>query len=241
MTSARSVRVNTRNLPKVENMLIRRHRLLLFTFFLSALLCKQSLPQSVPGGICKPVSQRTQEVGCWIMTDDPIGPLPKSTVFWHLDVYSTHSAAEADKGPTGKIVQSLGKVWLLTIEDEKWRPSHGNRIAEIGPLPIIAGEKYSVQYMEAIFTPGMTAPAHTHAGPEAWYTEAGETCLESSDGRVQVGRAGGPAVIVPEGLSMHLTATGTEQRRALVLILHETSKPATMQVHDWTPKGLCKK
>jgi hypothetical protein len=39
---------------------------------------------------------------------------------------------------------------------------------------------------------------------------------------------------------MHLTATGSEQRRALVLILHESSKPATTRVHDWTPKGLCK-
>jgi hypothetical protein len=38
---------------------------------------------------------------------------------------------------------------------------------------------------------------------------------------------------------MHLTATGTEMRRALVLILHESAKPATTLVHDWTPKGLC--
>jgi hypothetical protein len=221
-------------------MLLRRHLLFLFIFFLFALSCGNSLAQGVAGAVCKPVSQRTQEVGCWIMADDPIGPHLKSLVFWHLDTYSTRAAAEADKGPRGQIVEALGKVWLMTIEDEKWRPTHGIRIAEIGPLSINAGEKYSAQYMEAIFTPGMTAPAHLHAGPEAWYTVAGETCLESSDGRVQVGRAGGPPVIVPAGLSMHLTATGTEQRRAIVLILHETSKPATTQVHDWIPKGLCK-
>jgi hypothetical protein len=39
---------------------------------------------------------------------------------------------------------------------------------------------------------------------------------------------------------MHLTATGTEQRRAIVLILHETSEPATHVGHEWVPKGLCK-
>jgi quercetin dioxygenase-like cupin family protein len=217
-----------------------KHLLFLLAFVPLPLWYEQSLAQGVAGAVCKPVSQRTQEVGCWIMADDPIGQLEKSPVFWHLDSYSTRTAAEADKGPRGQIVESLGKVWLMTIEDEKWRPSRGNRIAEIGPLPIMAGEKYSAQYMEAIFTPGMTAPAHTHAGPEAWYTVAGETCLETSDGRVQVGRGGGPAVIIPGGLSMHLTATGTEQRRALVLILHETAKPATTQVHDWIPKGLCK-
>ena len=174
------------------------------------------------------------------MADDSIGPLAKSPVFWHLDSYATRGEAEADKGPRGTIIESLGKVWLMSIEDEKWRPRHGSRVAEIGPLPVVEGEKYSAQYMEAIFMPGMTAPPHTHAGPEAWYTVAGETCLETSNGQVQMGRPGGTPVIVPGGLSMHLTATGTDQRRALVLILHETSKPATTQVHDWIPKGLCK-
>jgi quercetin dioxygenase-like cupin family protein len=207
------------------------------------LSCKALLAQgvAVKGGECKPASQRTQEVGCWILADDPVGQLKNSPVFWHLDLYSTRSAAEADKAPRSTIIESLGKLWLLTIADEQWRPSHGNRVAEIGPLPVVAGERYSAQYMEAIFTPGMIAHAHTHSGPEAWYTLSGETCLETSDGRVQVGHAGGPAVIVHSGLAMHLTATGTEQRRAIVLILHETSKAATSMVHDWIPKGLCKK
>ena len=104
---------------------------------------------------------------------------------------------------------------------------------------IHAGEAYSAQYMEAVFTPGMTAPAHRHSGPEIWYTASGETCLETPNGKV-VGRAGGSPVIISEGPPMHLTATGTEMRRSLVLILHGSSKPATTMAHDWTPKGLCK-
>jgi len=222
-------------------MILREHLLRRSTLCFLVLSCAQLLAQGVAGKVCKPMSQRTQEVGCWIIADDPVGQLEKSPVFWHLDVYATRNKAEADKGPRSTIFESMDNVWLMTIENQKWRPAHGNRVAEIGPLPIAAGEKYSAQYMEAIFTPGMTAPAHIHSGPEAWYTMAGETCLETSDGRVQVGRPGGPAVIVPAGLSMHLTATGTEQRRALVLILHETSKSATTQVDDWAPKGLCKK
>jgi quercetin dioxygenase-like cupin family protein len=195
--------------------------------------------QPVAGGSCKPVSQRTNDVGCWIVAQEPLGQLTKEQVFWHLDVYPTRAAAETVKGPHGTIVESLGKVWLLSIEDAGWRPTAGQRVAEIGPLSIKAGENYSAQYMETIFNPGMTAPAHTHSGPEAWYTLAGETCLETPQGK-QIGRAGGQIVIVPGGPPMHLTATGTEQRRALVLILHESSKPSTTLVHDWTPKGLCK-
>jgi len=73
----------------------------------------------------------------------------------------------------------LGKIWLLTVEKEGWRPPKGQRIVEIGPLPIVAVEEVSAQYMEAILNPGMTSAIHDHAGPEAWYTLAGETCLET--------------------------------------------------------------
>lgn len=206
------------------------------------LLCSHLAAQgvAVPGDPCKPASARTQEVGCWILADNPVGQLTRPQVFWHLDAYPTRTAAEADKGPRGTVVESFGKVWLMTIEDQNWRSAHGNRIAEIGPIPIVAGEKYSAQFMEADFTPGMTAPAHLHSGPEAWYAVGGQTCLETSDGRMQISRIGGPAVIVPMGLSMHLTAIGTELRRSIVIILHLSSKPPTTMVHDWTPKGLCK-
>lgn len=210
----------------------------LFLGFLCAPMRGQGV--AVKGDACKPASQRTQDVGCWILADDPIGPLSNAQVFWHLDQYPGRAQAEADKGPRGVVIESLGKVWLMTIEDEKWRPAGGKRIGQIGPLPVTPGQEYSAQYMEAVFRPGMTAAQHLHSGPEAWFTLAGETCLETSDGRVQVGRPGGSPVIVPAGLAMHLTATGTVERRALVLILHDSSKPPTTMVHDWTPKGLCK-
>lgn len=139
--------------------------------------------------ICKPVSQRTGETGCWITANAALGHLPRQPVFWHLDTYSTRADAEAAKSVRGTVVESLGKVWLLTIDVAGWRAPGGVRVAEIGPLPVNAEARYAAQYMEAIFTPGMTAPAHRHSGPEAWYTLTGETCLETPDGK-QIGRAG---------------------------------------------------
>lgn len=195
--------------------------------------------QPVAGGACNLVSERTSEIGCWIIAHEPLGPLTDSQTFWHLDTYSTRAAAQAAKGPRGTVVESFGKVWLFTIEKAGWRAAGGERITEIGPIAIRAGGRYSAQYMEVVFTPGMTSSTHRHGGPEIWYTLAGETCLETPAGKV-VGRAGGPPVIIPDGPPMHLTATGTAQRRALVLILHDSSKPATTLAHDWTPKGLCK-
>ena len=208
-------------------------------FLMMLTVCDEASAQPVPGGVCRSVADRDSEVGCWIMANQPVGQLTSSEIFWHLDVYPTRAAAEQAKGSRGTVIESLGKVWLLSIEAAGWRPAGGERVAEIGPLPVIAGETYEAQYMEAVFTPGMTAPTHTHSGPEAWYTLAGQTCLETPQG-TQVGRVGGPPVIVPGGIPMHLTATGTEKRRALVLILKESSKPAGTIGHTWMPKGLCR-
>lgn len=202
-------------------------------------LCDAAAAQ--PMGICRPVSERTRvgDVGCWIIARGSMGQIAEPQVFWHLDAFPTRAAANAAKGPRGIVVESYDKVWLLTIEAKGWRSPGAERVNEIGPLPIVAGRGYAVQYMEATFDPGMTAPSHEHPGPEAWHTLAGETCLETPDGKF-VGRAGGPPVIIPAGPPMHLTATGTEQRRALVLILHDASHNPTAPRRDFVPKGLCK-
>jgi len=186
---------------------------------------------------CVPIAQRVREVGCWIIVDEPVGRVPPEPVFWHLDTFPTRAAAEAAKRSGAAIIEALQKIWLMTIATGDFRTS-GDHVATIGPLPVSSTIEYSATYMEAVFTPGMTSATHTHSGPEAWYTMSGETCLETPDGRM-VGRAGGPPVIVPPGPPMHLTATGNSTRRAIVLILHDRSRPATTVTHAWTPKGLC--
>src|SRR5271169_5911454 len=75
--------------------------------------------------------------------------------------FSVHTGAH------GAVVESLGRQWLLSIEDAGWpAPKGAERIAEIGPLPVKAGEAYTAQYMEAVFNPGMTSATHVHSGPE---------------------------------------------------------------------------
>jgi len=197
-------------------------------------------PQTSTPGMdnCAPIAQRTRETGCWIIVDEPVGRLTQTSVFWHLDTFPTRRDAETAKQPGAAIIESLGKVWLMTIGAPDFRVRSGTHVADIGPLATSASIEYSATYMEAVFTPGMESSTHTHSGPEAWYTMAGETCLETPDG-MMVGRVGGPPVIVPAGPPMHLTATGTTVRRSVVLILHDRSQPATTVTHAWTPKGLC--
>jgi quercetin dioxygenase-like cupin family protein len=185
---------------------------------------------------CKPAEERTQSEGCWIVANKHLGKLP-AAVFWTLDVYPTRESAEKANTNNGTVVQALDKIWLFTVGEKPDLPSQGSRITQIGPLPVKPDEDYTAQFMEGVLQPGSVSRTHIHAGPEAFYTEVGESCLETPDGK-QIGRKG-MDVVVPEGVPMELVATGTETRRGIILVLHSSARPATTVVTDWKSKGLC--
>lgn len=190
-------------------------------------------------GVCKPVVQRSTQIGCWILVDEPIGRAPGADLYWHLDRYRDSAQATRAKGAHDVVFRALGTTWLMSFDTSRVRSTRqGTHVADIGPLRVTPGREYTAVFMEAITMPGMTSAVHRHSGPEAWYTVAGETCLETPGGRI-VGRVGHPA-IVPEGPPMFLTAIGTHQRRAITLILHDTDKPPTTMETKWKPKGLCR-
>jgi quercetin dioxygenase-like cupin family protein len=215
------------------------YKLALITWLVALATATGAVCAQVPGGCNTPVSQRTSEVGCYLTTTEVLGALPQGPLFWHLHVYPTRAAAETAKGPRGTVVESFEKVWLYTIAGSEWHASSGEHIATIGPLPIRADKQYTARYMEAVFTPGMRSSIHRHSGPEAWYLVSGAQCLETPEG-VIVARMGKGAV-VPEGPPMALSSVGTETRRSVLLVLHDTSQPWTTMASDWKPKGLCPK
>jgi hypothetical protein len=189
---------------------------------------------------CEPVSRRAgREFGCYVTARQQLGKLASEPpLYWHIDAYETRSAAQKARGPRGTVVESLGQIWLFTIAEEGWRPATGRRVVEIGPLPLLPAESYVAVYMEGVFKPGMKSAVHRHPGVEAWYTLTGEMCLETPEGTI-VQQARFPGVMVPGGLPMILTGTGTEVRRSLVLILQDATQPRSTVVADWEPKGLC--
>lgn len=194
-----------------------------------------ALPQKLES--CRPVSERTAPEGCWILASKTLGKLPNEPVFWTLDVFPDHLTARAAATNGSSVLDALGQVWLLTVGTKPAAPIGGRRVTQIGPLPVKAEEDYTAQYRESIMVPGAVSKTHVHSGPEAFYTETGETCLETSSGK-QVSRKGHD-VIVPEGEPMELRATGAVPRRGLVLVLHSSSKPHTTVVTDWHSTGLC--
>lgn len=192
-------------------------------------------------GTCVPVAERAgREYGCFITARQELGRLSAdSALFWHLHVYPTRAAAEADQGPRSTVVESLGHVWLFTIAPEEWRPRGGDWIDRIGPLPLVDADSFAAVYMEGVFRPGMQSMVHRHPGVEAWYTLEGSMCLETPEGRIEQ-RAGDPGVLVAGGVPMVLTGTGTGARRSVVLILQDATLPRSVHAPDWTPRGLCR-
>jgi len=192
----------------------------------------------VPGGCDVPVAAKTKEVGCYLTATETLDTLPAGDVFWHLYEYPTRAAAEAAKPRSfGTVVESLGKVWLYVIAARDWSPPAGQRVAVIGPLRVKPAAQYTARYMEAMFPPGMQTSAHTHSGPEAWYLLSGAQCLQTPDSE-SITRAGQGAV-VPMGPPMVLTGVGTELRRSVVLVLHDTREPWMTVTTDWKPAKPC--
>jgi len=188
---------------------------------------------------CRPVSQRTGEVGCHILAQRPLPRFADTPLYWHLDTYPSRTVAEAAARPTSTIIESHGKVWLFTLGPQGWRPSGGDRMAEVGPLPVTPDRQYTAQFMEAVFPPGPIVAPHKHPGPEAWYMLGGEQCAETPAG---VFRAkAGESLVLPGDTPMTLHIVGTAMRRSLVLILHDAGQRPTSAVTDWKPSGLCQR
>lgn len=191
----------------------------------------------VPGECTKPAAGRAAELGCYLLTETDVGSLSPSSAYWHIVKYESRAAAEADRGPQETVVESLGRHWLFAIARRSWKPKSGQELAVVGPLPLPRAATYTARYMEAVSVHGFQSAIHRHSGPEAWYMLSGTQCLETP-GRTIVVTAGHSS-IVPAGPPMRLSTLGAAKRRALVLVLHDSSKPWVNMAPDWEPQGLC--
>src|SRR5690348_14981452 len=97
-----------------------------------------------------PVSERTQEEGCYVLANDALDSLPSGPLYWHLYAYPNKAAAsQAKKTSTEAVTMSFGKASLFNSAPANWKPSSGERVAVIGPLSIPPAKKYFARYMES--------------------------------------------------------------------------------------------
>lgn len=186
-----------------------------------------------------PVKERTQEAGCYVIALEALKSLPAKPLFWHIYSYpSIEGARRAKETAIGTAVESLGHAWLFNIAPADWKPKEGKREALIGPLSVVRGKTYVARYMESIIPPGPGGtPVHRHPGPEAWYLLAGIQCIRTPGKTVSL--HAGETAFVPGGVPMTLTHSQTVTRRALVLVLQDSSQPWMTKANDWKPDTQC--
>ena len=197
-------------------------------------------PAKYPFTCAMPISNRTQEAGCYLLATQNLSSLPSVPLFWHLYTYPTmESAPKGDAMNT--VVEAHGKVWLFRIAPADWKPSSGERVAVIGPLVLPPAKEFIARYMMDVAPPPPAGPGptpvHRHPGTEAWYVVAGQQCMQTPGKTVTI-RAGESA-FVPGGVPMTLAIGGNETRRSLVLVLHDASAPWATKTDDWKPETEC--
>jgi hypothetical protein len=153
------------------------------------------------------------------VTELPAGPL-----FWRLENYPALTQAQAAAGPTGLVVQSGGKVWLITLGPAGGSSEGGTKVAEFGPIPSVVAKQYLLRVNEASGPPGSTSPVHTHPGSETFYVLAGESSRRTPDGTMRVGAGHGEIGHVAD-TPMQVSSSGSTDLLSLVMFVVDAAKP----------------
>jgi quercetin dioxygenase-like cupin family protein len=184
-----------------------------------------------------PAGQKRPEFGCFIVASARGIQFSQPETYWHISKFPNRASAEASKTPNGLIVEEDGKVWLSEFGPDD-APFHGEPVAVVGPLELAPAKSYDAEIAYAALRPGDKSRVHTHPGPEAWYVISGSQCLETPEGTTRVGE--GKTMSVKHSIPMELSITGTEVRRSLTLVIHDSSKGWGAN-SDWKPTGACGK
>ncbi len=193
---------------------------------LSGVSCDDALP-----------NVKRPDFGCFNVASEQGLQFPGPQVYWHIRSFADRAAADAARSATGIVVVEDGRVWLSEFGSRDLIVKGGQAVATVGPLQLSPAKSYTAVLSYAVMRPGDQSRVHTHPGPEGWYMIVGEQCLETPAGANRA-KAGG-TMTVPPNVPMQLNITGTEVRKSLVLVIHDSSQPRGT-VSQWSPPGACR-
>jgi quercetin dioxygenase-like cupin family protein len=172
--------------------------------------------------------ERRGENGCSLVENKPLPEGLKEPLFWHIDRFSSGEEARAKISPVSAAFEAHGSWWLMTIEP-KVNDHHGGQHVKQVKLPALPPAKgYSMLVMSAYIPAGLTSRIHTHSGVEGFYVVDGQQCLETPTRIYKMPKGG--SLVIPTGVTMRLVATGTKPRRALAVIVYDSSQPPTTRM-----------
>ena len=183
-----------------------------------------------------PQSEKRPDFGCFNVASEKGLQFLKRQVYWHIRTFANRAAADAAKSATGIVVEEDSRVWLSEFGSRDLIVKGGQPVATVGPLQLPPAKSFTAVLSYAVMRPGDRSRVHTHPGPEGWYMIVGEQCLETPAGDNRA-KAGG-TMTVPPNVPMELSITGTEVRKSLVLVIHDSSQARGI-VSQWRPPGAC--
>jgi quercetin dioxygenase-like cupin family protein len=184
-----------------------------------------------------PPGEKRPDFGCFNVATEKGLQFHMQQAYWHIQTFSNRAAAEAAKSATGIVVEEDGRVWLSEFGSRDIIIKGGQSVATVGPLDLPPAKSYTAVLSYAVMRPGDQSRVHTHPGPEGWYMIVGQQCLETPAGANRA-KAGG-TMTVPPNVPMQLSITGTEVRKSLVLVIHDSSQ-ARGTISQWMPPGACR-
>ena len=172
--------------------------------------------------------ERRGDFGCSIVENKQLPNGLRAPVFWHIDRFDTNDRARKAVGPSSVAFEAHGSWWLMSVGPQVETHRGGQHVANVnlGALPEAA--QYSMLVISAYIPPGLTSRVHFHSGVEAFYAVDGEQCLETPERAYPMQK--GETLVVPTGVTMRLIASGTKPRRALAVIVYDSSKPPTTRM-----------
>jgi quercetin dioxygenase-like cupin family protein len=158
------------------------------------------------------------------LAEKKVAELPAGPLFWRVESFATRARAQAAAGPMGLVAESGGKAWLFTLGPAGGSSDGGTKMAEIGPLPLVAASSYLLRVNEASGPSGSITPIHSHPGAEAAYVLAGEQTFRTPQDVKRVG-AGEAAAGHAAGTPMQVSSSGSVDLHALVMFVVDATKP----------------
>ena len=150
--------------------------------------------------------------------------LPAGPLFWRVESFATLAQAQAAAGETSLAAEVSNKIWLFTLGPKDGATPGGSKIADIGPVPVIAAGEYLLRINHAFGPPGAKTPVHSHPGSEAFYVLAGRLGQRTPHG-VSYAEAGQAMNGHGADMAMEVFSAGTSDLDQLVMFVVDAARP----------------
>lgn len=150
--------------------------------------------------------------------------LPAGPLYWRIETLPTLEQAQAAAGETALAAEVSRKSWLFTLGPKGGATPGASKVAEIGPVPVIAASEYLLRINHASGPPGAKTPVHSHPGSEAFYVLSGRLGQKTPHG-VMHADAGQPMNGHGADMAMEVFSAGTTDLEQLVMFVVDATRP----------------